>query len=54
MLGTKIVSALLDKGTTEVKAMVRPSSDENEENRQKIEQMKTKGTVIVEGDLMKA
>ena len=53
MLGTKIVSALLDKGTTEVNAMVRPSSDENEENRQKIEAMKAKGAVIVEGDLMK-
>lgn len=53
MLGTKIVSALLDKGTTEVNAMVRPSSDENEENRQKIEAMKAKGAVIVEEDLMK-
>ena len=53
MLGTKIVSALLDKGATEVKAMVRPSSDENEENRQKIEAMKAKDAAIVEGDLMK-
>ena len=53
MLGTKIVSALIDKGATEVRAMVRPSSDENAENRQKIEEMQTKGAVIVEGDLMK-
>lgn len=53
MLGTKIISALLDKGATEVKAMVRPSTDENEENRQKMEEMKAKGVIIVEGDLMK-
>ncbi|HCF28122.1 MAG TPA: aromatic alcohol reductase, partial [Cyanobacteria bacterium UBA11049] len=27
MLGSKIISALLDKGATQVKAMVRPGSD---------------------------
>lgn len=53
MLGIKIISALLDKGTTEVKAMVRPGSDSKEENRRKIEQMKAQGATIVEGDLMK-
>lgn len=53
MLGTKIISALLDKGAIEVKAMVRPGSDSKEENRQKIEQMKAQGAIIVEGDLMK-
>lgn len=40
MLGGKIISALLDKGTTEVRAMVRPGSDSKKENRQKIEHMK--------------
>lgn len=53
MLGTKIVSALLDKGATEVRAMVRPGSDSKEENRQKIEQMKAQGATIVQGDVMK-
>lgn len=53
MLGTKIVFALLDKKATQVKAMVRPSSDSDEENRQKIEQMKAQGAIIVEGDIMK-
>ena len=53
MLGSKIISALLDKGATVVKAMVRPGSDSDEKNRQKIEQMKAQGATIVEGDLMK-
>ncbi|MEG3960438.1 NmrA family NAD(P)-binding protein [Microcoleus sp. herbarium2] len=53
MLGYKIVAAVLDKGTVEVKAMVRSSNDSHEENRQKIEEMKAKGAASVEGDLMK-
>ena len=53
MLGTKIVWALLDKGATVVKAMVRPGSDSDEKNRQKIEKMKAQGAIIVEGDVMK-
>jgi uncharacterized protein YbjT (DUF2867 family) len=53
MLGQKIVSALIKDGKSEVKAMVRPNSDENEDNRQKIAQMKAKGVTIVEGDIMK-
>ena len=52
MLGTKIVAALLDKGNINVRAMVRSSTDNNEENRQKIDAMKAKGATIVEGDLM--
>jgi len=52
MLGTKIVSALLDKGATVVKALIRPGRDD-EKNRQKIEKMKAQGATIVEGDLMK-
>jgi uncharacterized protein YbjT (DUF2867 family) len=48
MLGTKIISALLDKGATVVKAMVRPGS-----NNQKIAEMIAQGAIIVEGDLMK-
>ena len=52
MLGTKIVSALLDKASTEVKAMVSPGSDSKEEKIQKIEQMKAQGVTIVEGDLI--
>lgn len=53
MLGSKIISALLAKGVTVVKAMVRPGSDSKEETRQKIEQMKAQGAIIVEGDLIK-
>ena len=53
MLGTKIVNALLDKGETEVRAMVRPNSYGKEDKRQNIEAMKDKGAIIVEGDLMK-
>ena len=53
MLGKKIVHALLEKGATEVRAMVRPDSYEKKNNRQKIEEMKAKGATIVEADLMK-
>jgi uncharacterized protein YbjT (DUF2867 family) len=52
MLGSKIVSALLDKGNLDVRAMVRSSNDPNEKNRQKIDAMKAKGATIVEGDAM--
>ena len=53
MLGSKIVAAVLDKGTVEVKAMVRSSNDSHQEKRQKIDEMKAKSAGIVEGDLMK-
>ena len=53
MLGSKIVAAVLDKGTVEVKAMVRSSNDSHQEKRHKIDEMKAKGAGIVEGDLMK-
>lgn len=53
MLGSKIVSALLDKGDIEVRAMVRSIDDNNQENRKKIETMQAKGATIVEGNLMK-
>ena len=53
MLGSKIVAAVFDKGTVEVKAMVRSSNDSHQEKRQKIDEMKAKGAVIVEEDLIK-
>jgi hypothetical protein len=53
MLSSKIVAAVFDKGTVEVKAMVRSSKDSYEEKRQKIDEMKAKGAGIIEGDLMK-
>jgi predicted GTPase len=53
MLGSKIVAAVFDKGTVEVKAMVRSSNDSHKEMRQKIDEMKAKGAGIVEGDLIK-
>lgn len=52
MLGSKIISALLDKGNIDVRAMVRSTHDSNEENHKKIDAMQTKGAAIVEGDLM--
>jgi hypothetical protein len=53
MLGSKIVAVAIDKGTFEVKAMVRSSKDSHEEKRQKIDEMKAKSAGIVEADLMK-
>ncbi len=53
ILGYKIVAAVFDKGTVEVKAMVRSSNDSHQEKRQKIDEMKAKSAGIVEGDLMK-
>jgi len=53
ILGSKIVAAVIDKGTVEVKAMVRSSNDSHEQKRQKIDEMKAKGAAIVEGDLIK-
>ena len=52
MLGSKIVSALLDKSNLDVRAMVRSLDDSNTENRQKIDAMKAKGATIVSGDVM--
>ena len=61
MLGSKIVSALLDKGNIDVRAMVRRFSpqqaslnDSNAENHKKIDAMKAKGAAIVEGDVMQS
>jgi nucleoside-diphosphate-sugar epimerase len=54
MLGSKIVAAVFDKGTVEVKTMVRSSNDSHEEKHQKIDEMKAKSAGIIEGDLMKA
>jgi uncharacterized protein YbjT (DUF2867 family) len=53
ILSSKIVAALLDKGTVEVKAIVRSSNDSHKEKRQKIDEMKAQGAGIVEGDLIK-
>ena len=52
MLGAKIVSALLDKGNIDVRAMVRSLDDNNAENRQKKGAMKAKGATLIEGDVM--
>jgi len=52
-VSSKIVAAVFDKGTVEVKAIVRSSNDSHKEKRQKIDEMKAKDAGIVEGDLMK-
>jgi len=48
ILGSKIVAAVLDKGSVEVKAMVRSSNDSHQEKRQKINEVKAKSAGIVE------
>jgi hypothetical protein len=53
ILGSKIVAAVFDKGTIEVKAMVRSTNDSNKEKRQNIDEMKAKATGIIEEDLIK-
>ena len=53
MRGFKVVAAVLDKGTLEVKAMVRSSNDSHPQKRHKIDAMKVKNPGIFEGDLMK-
>jgi nucleoside-diphosphate-sugar epimerase len=53
ILGSKMVAAVPDKGTVEVKAMVRSSNASHQEKRQKINEMKANGSGIVEGDLIK-
>jgi len=52
MLGSKIVTALLDKGTINVRAMVHSKIDIDDEHRQKIDEMKAKGVTIAEGNLL--
>ena len=51
--GSKIVAAVLDKRTVEVKAMVRSNNDSHQQEGQKIDEMKAKSAGIVQGDLMK-
>jgi nucleoside-diphosphate-sugar epimerase len=53
ILGSKIVAAVLYKGTVEVKAIVRSSNDSHEEKRQKIDEVKAKSAGIFVGDLSK-
>jgi hypothetical protein len=53
ILGSKIVAAAIDKGTVEVKAIVRSSNDSHQEKRQKIDEVKAKSAGIFVGDLMK-
>jgi len=53
MLGSLIVAAVIEKGTIEVKAIVRSSNDSHQEKGQKIDEMKAKSAGIVEGDLIK-
>jgi nucleoside-diphosphate-sugar epimerase len=53
MLGSLIVAAVIEKGTVEVKAIVRSSNDSHQEKRQKIDARKAKGAGSLEGDLMK-
>ena len=48
IVSSKIVAAVFDKGTVEVKAIVRSSNDSHKEKRQKIDEMKAKSAGIVE------
>ena len=53
MRGFKIVAAVFNKGTVEVKAIARSSNDSHPQKRHKIDAMKANSPGIVEGDLMK-
>jgi uncharacterized protein YbjT (DUF2867 family) len=51
MLGSKIAAAILDKGEMEVKGLVR-SSSVSREKPQQLDQLVSRGMVLVEGDLL--
>jgi nucleoside-diphosphate-sugar epimerase len=50
-LGSKIATAILDKGEMNVKGLVRSSSTSHNNKQQQLDDLKAKGVVFVEGDL---
>jgi len=52
MLGSKIASAILDKDAMQVKGLVRPNSATDARKKKHLDDLKARGMVIVEGDLL--
>lgn len=52
MMGSKIANVILNKGAMNVKGLVRSGSTDDEEKKQQIDDLKSKGVVFVEGDLL--
>lgn len=51
MLGEKIAHAVLDKGATDLRALVRPGSFSDPKKAAKLDALKAKGATFVEGDV---
>ncbi len=52
MLGYKIAEAILEKGTMEVRALVRPEGTSDAKKQSKLDELKSSGVVFIEGDLL--
>jgi nucleoside-diphosphate-sugar epimerase len=52
MLGYKIASAILQKGAMDVRALLRPEGTNDAKKQAKLDELKSKGVVFVEGDLL--
>jgi nucleoside-diphosphate-sugar epimerase len=52
MLGYKIATAILAKGTMEVRALIRSEASIDPQKQAKLDELKSKGVSFVEGDLL--
>jgi nucleoside-diphosphate-sugar epimerase len=52
MLGYKIASAILAKDAMEVRALIRPEATIDPKKQAKLDELKSKGVIFVEGDLL--
>jgi nucleoside-diphosphate-sugar epimerase len=52
MLGYKIAAAILEKGAMNVRALLRPEGANDAKKQAKLGELKSKGVVFVEGDLL--
>lgn len=52
MLGYEIAHAILNKGTMELRALVRADGTNDENKKRKLDALKAKGATFVEGDIM--
>lgn len=52
MLGYKIASAILEKRTMEVRALLRPKGTIDAKKQARLDELKSRGVIFVEGDLL--
>jgi nucleoside-diphosphate-sugar epimerase len=52
MLGYKIASAILEKDTMDVRALIRPEGTIDPKKQAKLDELKSKGVSFIEGDLL--